>query len=217
MSTYVLMKFLESAPHRYDLGIRLLTLGYIDKAYDRLISHIQPGAVMLDIGCGTGLLTLRAARRGARVTGIDINPEMLEIARQKVRQAGLETEVNFREMGVAELEKELDEQYDAVLCGLCLSEFSEDELRFTFKQIHRLLKTDGKLLIADEVLPSRFLLRFLSLLIRIPLIIVTYLFTRTTTRALKNLPQTVETYGFRVQDVRTNWLENFMELVALKI
>jgi len=217
MSTYILMKFLESAPHRYDLGIRLLTLGYIDKAYDRLISHIQPGAVVLDVGCGTGLLTLRAAKRGARVTGIDINPEMLEIARQKIQQAGLDTQVSFREMGVAELENEPDEQYDAILCGLCLSELSEDELNFAFKQIHRLLKIGGKLLIADEVLPRHLLLRILSLLIRIPLIIVTYLFTQTTTRALKKLPQMIEAHGFQVVDVRTNWLENFMELVALKI
>ena len=35
MSIYILMKILESAPSRYDTGIRLLTLGRLDKAYDR--------------------------------------------------------------------------------------------------------------------------------------------------------------------------------------
>lgn len=81
MPTYVLMKVLESAPNRYDRGIRILTLGELDEAYDRLTSHIKPGQIVLDVGCGTGALTVRAAMRGARVKGIDVNPQMLEIAR----------------------------------------------------------------------------------------------------------------------------------------
>ena len=73
MSTYVLMRILESAPRRYDLGIRLLTLTRLDKAYDRLAGYIERGQRVLDLGCGTGALTLRAAQRGAKVKGIDIN------------------------------------------------------------------------------------------------------------------------------------------------
>lgn len=80
MSTYVLMKVLESAPSRYDAGIRLLTLGKVDEVYARLASHIKDGQRVLDIGCGTGALTLRAAQQGAKVKGIDINAQMLEIA-----------------------------------------------------------------------------------------------------------------------------------------
>ena len=37
------MRLLESAPSRYDLGIRLLTLGQADRAYDRLVTHVQTG------------------------------------------------------------------------------------------------------------------------------------------------------------------------------
>lgn len=74
------MRILESAPDRYDEGMRILTLGRIDRAYERLASHVEPGARVLDIGCGTGALTLRAARRGARVKGIDVDAAMLEIA-----------------------------------------------------------------------------------------------------------------------------------------
>lgn len=51
-----------SAPSRYDRGIRLITLGGVNKAYERLASRINDGWKMLDIGCGTGAMTLRAAR-----------------------------------------------------------------------------------------------------------------------------------------------------------
>ncbi len=47
MSMYVLMRILESAPRRYELGIRLLTLGRLNKAYDRLASHIKRGQQVL--------------------------------------------------------------------------------------------------------------------------------------------------------------------------
>ena len=67
--SYVLMKILESAPYRYDKGIRILTLGKIDKAYDRLTERIKKNDKVLDIGCGTGMLTIRAAMKGATVTG----------------------------------------------------------------------------------------------------------------------------------------------------
>ena len=61
MSTYIFMKVLESTPCRYDRGIRILTLGRLDKAYDRLVSHIKNGQRVLDLGCGTGALILKAA------------------------------------------------------------------------------------------------------------------------------------------------------------
>ncbi len=55
---------------------------------DRL--PITPGARVLDIACGTGNLAIPAARKGARVTGCDIAPNLLEQARARARQEGLE-------------------------------------------------------------------------------------------------------------------------------
>ena len=63
MTSVILMKILESSPNRYDRGIRLLTLGKLDVVYDRLVAPVQPGMQVLDIGCGTGALSLRAAGR----------------------------------------------------------------------------------------------------------------------------------------------------------
>ena len=85
MSTLLLMKLFEGAPSRYDRGIRLLTRGRLDSLYDRLTANVEKGNRVLDIGCGTGALALRAAKKGAAVKAMDIDPGMLEVARVKAK------------------------------------------------------------------------------------------------------------------------------------
>jgi demethylmenaquinone methyltransferase/2-methoxy-6-polyprenyl-1,4-benzoquinol methylase len=216
MSTYVLMKILESAPRRYDRGIRLLTLGRVDKAYDRLTSHIKPGQQVLDVGCGTGALSLRAAQSGAAVKGIDINAQMLEIADQRIAAAGLADSVALCEMGVAELDADAPASYDVVMSGLCFSELSENERVYALKETYRLLRPGGLLLLADEVVPHSLLKWSLHWLIRLPLVIITYVLTQTTTRAVRNLPEQVRAAGFVIDSIRSGVLEDFVELVAVK-
>jgi ubiquinone/menaquinone biosynthesis C-methylase UbiE len=216
MSTYILMKILESAPSRYDRGINILTFGKLGYAYDRLMSHIKRGQNVLDIGCGTGSLTLRAAKKGAKVKGIDINPQMLEIAQKQVNEANLAQNVELCEMGVAELGSEESQSYDVVMSGLSFSELTEDELNYTLKEIKRLLKSEGLLLIADEVKPKSFLKKILNWLVRTPLKVITYLLTQATTNAVENLPEKVKKAGLKIETIRLSNMENFIELVAKK-
>jgi ubiquinone/menaquinone biosynthesis C-methylase UbiE len=53
---------------------------------------IEAGMDVLDVACGTGNATLPAARRGATVTGLDITPELLEVARANAAEEGLDIE-----------------------------------------------------------------------------------------------------------------------------
>jgi ubiquinone/menaquinone biosynthesis C-methylase UbiE len=214
--TVVWMRILESAPSRYDTGIRILTLGRLDPAYDRLSTHIQEGWRVLDLGCGTGALTLRAARRGATVKGIDVNPQMLQTAQERAAAANLAQSVELCEMGVAELGSEPAQGYDAILSGLCFSELTEDELEYALLQAHRLLKPGGLLLVADEVLPRGVASRLLYWLIRLPLTVITYLVAQTTTHAVRGLPQRVDAVGLRVVSTRRSGLGSFIELIAQK-
>ena len=214
MSTYVLMRILESAPRRYELGIRLLTLGRLDDAYDRLASRIERGQQVLDIGCGTGALTLRAARRGAQVKGIDINPQMLEIAERRVRSAGLTQSVELVQQGVAELDGEEAQYYDAVMSGLVFSELSEDEVSYTLEEIARILRPGGLVLIADEMKPRGRAKRLIHALIRAPLAALTYVITQQTTHPASNLLEKLEAAGFAIISVHVNWLGSFGEIVA---
>ena len=212
--SYVLMKVLESAPSRYDRGINLITLGRINKAYDRLASRVKDRWNVLDIGCGTGAMTLRAAQHGAHVVGIDVNPQMLEIANRRRQEMGLLSNVELRQQGVAELSSEPTAQYHAVTSALVFSELTEDERVYTLQQLRRLLKPGGLLLVADETKPSGFLKGLLYWLLRIPLMIVTYVLTQTSTSAVKNLPKMVSEAGFIVEEIHSSWLGDLTELVC---
>jgi ubiquinone/menaquinone biosynthesis C-methylase UbiE len=216
MSTYVLMRILESAPRRYDLSIRLLTFGGVDRAYDRLAARIEAGQRVLDIGCGTGALTMRAARRNAQVKGIDANAQMLEIARQRAGASDLARNVDLQEMGIAELDAEPAGSYDAVMSGLCFSELSEDEITYALSQIVRVLRPGGLLLVADEVKPPDLGRRLLHALMKAPFAALTYLVSQQTTHALEDPAEKLSRAGFSIESIRRNTLGSFVEIVARK-
>ena len=216
MSTYILMKILESSPSRYDKGISILSFGKLNKSYDRLVSQIQKGQLVLDIGCGTGALTLRDASKGAMVKGIDINSQMLDIARKRSNEMNLSGNIEFCEMGIAELESIKSDSYDVIMSGLCFSELSDDELTFTLKQVKRILKRHGLLLVADEAEAKNIFLKIFNFLIRLPLKIMTYIFTQTSTCAVKDLPEKIKNAGLQIKTIKLNTMESFIELSATK-
>jgi SAM-dependent methyltransferase len=53
---------------------------------------IRPGVRVLDVGCGTGVAAVTAARLGAIVTGLDMTPDLLEVAQANARTAGVQVE-----------------------------------------------------------------------------------------------------------------------------
>jgi ubiquinone/menaquinone biosynthesis C-methylase UbiE len=60
-------------------------------AWDRILDLVVPSGPLdaLDVGCGTGFLSLELSRRGHRVVGVDLAPTMLELAGQKAQAQGL--------------------------------------------------------------------------------------------------------------------------------
>lgn len=80
----------------------------------RLVSHakIQAGQQVLDVACGTGVVAVTAARRGATATGLDLTPKLLERARENAEIAGVKIE--YRE-GDAERLPFDDAAFDVVL------------------------------------------------------------------------------------------------------
>jgi 2-polyprenyl-6-hydroxyphenyl methylase / 3-demethylubiquinone-9 3-methyltransferase len=72
------------------------------------------GARALDVGCGGGLLSESLARKGARVTGIDLAPGMVEVARLHAAEEGLE--VDYRVAAAEELAASSAQSFDVITC-----------------------------------------------------------------------------------------------------
>src|SRR4051812_47149498 len=77
--------------------------------WQRLAPHLPQsldGWTALDIGCNAGYYTFELARRGARVTGIDVDAHYLKQARWAAKEFDLENLVEFREMQIYDLARE---------------------------------------------------------------------------------------------------------------
>jgi ubiquinone/menaquinone biosynthesis C-methylase UbiE len=196
------MKVLESAPDRYERGMRILTLGRWERVQRDIAARLKPGDRVLDLGCGTGALAIRLARRGCQVTGVDSSAAMLGQARRRARQESLEGQVVFREMGVVELDTAFeDASLDAVVSTLLFSELSEDEMDYALTECRRVLKPGGQLLIADEVLPDSALGRLGTFLLRLPFALLAFVLTQNTTHRVAGLGDRIEQAGFRMLEV----------------
>lgn len=201
---YVYMKVLESAPARYDRGMRILTLGRLARVHRDIAAQLAAGDRVLDLGCGTGALALRLARQGCQVTGVDVSPAMLAQAARRVRDEGLADQVTLRELGVAELDTAFaDASFDAVTATLLFSEISPDERDYALAQARRLLRPGGWLLAADEVRPASPLGRTAAALLRLPFALLAYVLTQNTTRPVDGLQPAMAHHGFDLVDTRS--------------
>lgn len=119
--------------------------GFPDGFFERLerVGWISAGQRALDLGTGTGSLALGFATRGLDVTGLDIAPELLEVARQVAADRGVS--VRFV-TGRAEATGEDSASFDLVSAGQCWWWFDEDE---AIREAQRVLVPGGRLLICS--------------------------------------------------------------------
>ncbi|NNK31705.1 MAG: bifunctional 2-polyprenyl-6-hydroxyphenol methylase/3-demethylubiquinol 3-O-methyltransferase UbiG [Xanthomonadales bacterium] len=97
------------------------------------------GADVVDVGCGGGILAESLARKGARVTGIDVAPRVLATARLHLHESGLE--VDYRETTVEDLADEAEGTFDVVTCMEMLEHVPEPDS--VIRSCRRLLKPGG--------------------------------------------------------------------------
>ncbi len=218
MLSYVLMKAFESAPQRYDWGLKLISLGHIDKIRKHIVdNYIVPGDKVLDIGCGTGTMAVMMAAKGAIVEGFDVSKRMLDVARVNVKSANLEHHVTLMTLGVAEMETTFQgKSYDKIISTLVFSELSNDEQIYALQESRRVLKKQGLLIISDEIVPRSGFHHWMHSLVRLPLAVLTFILTQSITRSVKDLSVKIKSTGFEVVSLERSFLGSFEIIVAKK-
>jgi SAM-dependent methyltransferase len=104
---------------------------------------VLPGAELLDAGCGTGRYAIEMARRGYLVHGIDLSPELIDVAERSAHDAPVSA--SFR---VGDILNQPSRRFDAILCRGVLNDFVDDDSRaVVFAAFARALRPAGVLIL----------------------------------------------------------------------
>jgi demethylmenaquinone methyltransferase/2-methoxy-6-polyprenyl-1,4-benzoquinol methylase len=156
-----------AVPPRYDLVNRIVTLG-LDKKWRRLAARVcledKPQRV-LDLGCGTGDLTISIAQlaaESAEITGLDYSLPMLERARQKAIKAGIGRRVEFIHHEAMQLPFP-DAHFDSVGISFAFRNltYKNPPGLSHLAEVKRVLKSGGRYVIVESSQPANRLIRAL--------------------------------------------------------
>ncbi len=141
----------------YDRLNHIMSLG-IDKTWrSRAIKQIA-GAKVLDIACGTGDFSIAIAKKtDASVTGLDLSEGMLKVMDEKVRKEGLQDRISTLQGDCENLPFE-DCSFDCVTIGFGIRNFEHRET--ALREILRVLRPDGKLIILELSIPQNPVIRW---------------------------------------------------------
>jgi ubiquinone/menaquinone biosynthesis C-methylase UbiE len=136
----------------YDAATFLLTFGRERRMRRETVERagVKPGHSVLDVGCGTGSLTLAAKAAAGPVGdvhGIDPAPEMIEVSRKKAARKRV-VDIDFQ-AGVIEDLPFPDATFDVVLSSLMLHHLPGDLKRRGLAEVARVLKPGGRFFAVD--------------------------------------------------------------------
>ncbi|MBI5030329.1 MAG: methyltransferase domain-containing protein [Chloroflexi bacterium] len=126
-------------------------------------AHILRGYRVLDLGAGTGTLTvlLKQAHPNAEIIGIDGDPAVLSIARAKAAQQNVK--ITFDEGMAYQLPYE-NQSFDRVVSSLVFHHLTTEDKQRTLNEVYRILKPSGELLIVDFGEPQNLYARIIATL-----------------------------------------------------
>jgi demethylmenaquinone methyltransferase / 2-methoxy-6-polyprenyl-1,4-benzoquinol methylase len=159
-------KLFDRIATRYDLFNRISSFG-LDVSWRRRLAASLKGQKqlkVLDVATGTGELLLSMLDTGCDISsavGIDTSAKMLALAIDKFSRRDLTHKVSLKQADVLSLDFP-DGQFNAVTCAFGVRNFTDTAL--SLKQMYRVLKPAGRLLILEFSLPKNRILKILFLL-----------------------------------------------------
>lgn len=150
-------RMFDAIAGKYDLLNHTLSFGF-DKGWRRKgIDFLRPFAPkqILDIATGTGDLAIAMQRSlsADRIIGVDISEGMMQVGREKVAKAGLQSHITFEQQDCTALDFE-DNSFDAVTAAFGVRNFEDIELGLS--EMYRVLKPNGHLMILELSTPEHF-------------------------------------------------------------
>ena len=115
------------------------------------LSGVKAGDRVLDVCCGTGDQVFHYEQKGATATGVDQNPNMIELAERNRKRKGLKHST-FRIASAAELPFP-DGYFDCASISLALHEMERDERHKAVSEMKRVVKKEGVLMFIDFQVP----------------------------------------------------------------
>jgi ubiquinone/menaquinone biosynthesis C-methylase UbiE len=115
------------------------------------LSGIKAGDRVLDVGCGTGDQVFHYEQKGAIATGVDQNPNMIELAERNRKRQGFKHST-FRIASATELPFP-DGYFDGASISLALHEMERDERNRAVSEMKRVVKNKGTLIFIDFQVP----------------------------------------------------------------
>jgi len=149
---------------QYDIFTGLLGLG-VNRPNSRMViemAKIKPGDKILDVGCGTGNLTLTAKKytgESGLAHGIDSSQEMIDLARRKAKRLSAEV---FFDVGLIEKIAFSNATFDVVISRLVIHHLPDDLKRQGIAEILRVLKPGGLFFLADFNPPTNPILAHIT-------------------------------------------------------
>jgi SAM-dependent methyltransferase len=125
---------------------------YYPECVVHFLTKHQPEHIC-DFGCGSGEMACRLGRLGYRVTGLDVSPDLIEVARERARLEGVEDRVQFIVADGASAPL-TEGAFDAVLAMSVVHHMPIDE---ALNALERLLRPGGRIAFLEPVAYSRTL------------------------------------------------------------
>lgn len=151
----------------YDGVCGRLGLGHAFHVKTIELAAIRSGDHVLDIGCGTGVLTCLAARvagPSGSIQGVDAAPDMVRIAREKAACIGARPRFD---LALAEALPIPNADFDVVLASLVLDHLPDSVLQRALQEIRRVLKPEGRLIVVAFDQPKGFFARLVTVLLSV--------------------------------------------------